>query len=338
MDGRWHDGSRARSSNDGSVVDEVVATASSPRCVVIAGPTGAGKSALALDLAERFGGEIVNADSRQIYRYMDIGTAKPTAQERARVPHHVLDVADPDERFDAARYRELASAAVAGIAGRGRVPLIVGGSGLYLRALTRGLFAAPAAMPRLRRALEALEGRRAGTLHRWCARLDPDVAARVHSHDHVRLVRALEVLLATGETISVQQRRHGFADPVVARLYLVVDPGVESLKQRIESRTRALFERGLIEEVRALWQRGYGPQLAAMRSIGYLEAGRVLAAERSREEAVADVMRATLRFAKRQRTWFRAERDVRWVHPDSDRRRIAEEIAAFLDVPRPAAL
>jgi len=307
------------------------------RTVIVAGPTASGKSALALEIAERFGGEIVNADSRQIYRLMDIGTAKPSADERRRVPHHLFDVADPDERFDAARYRDLARPAVGAISARGRLPVVVGGTGLYVRALTCGLFAAPAALPRLRRTLEHLETQGPGTLHRWCGRLDPPLAGRVHANDRVRLVRALEVMLTTGEAMSVQQGRHGFHDRLGARLYLVVDPGVESLKQRIQVRSAALFERGLVEEVRSLWRRGYGPQLPALRSIGYLEAGRVLTGERSTAEAIEDVIRSTMRFAKRQRTWFRAEHDAVRVHPDDDRARIVDEIRAFLDpLPRVA--
>jgi tRNA dimethylallyltransferase len=289
---------------------------------VIAGPTASGKSALALDVAERFGGEIINADSRQIYRYMDVGTAKPTTADRGRARHHVFDVATPDERFDAARYRDLARAAVEEVAARGRLPIVVGGTGLYIRALTRGLFAGPAAAPRLRRALEDLEARVPGTLHRWCRRLDPIVASRVHANDCVRLIRALEVALASGRRLSVHQAEHGFAERLGTFRYLVVDPGVDALRDRIRRRTVELFERGLVEEVRALWQRGYGPELPALQSIGYLEAGRALRGECSVDAAIEDVIRSTTRFAKRQRTWFRAEKDAVWLRPDEDRDRV----------------
>jgi len=304
---------------------------------VVAGPTASGKSALALEIAERFGGEIVNADSRQIYRHMDIGTAKPTAEERARVPHHLLDVADPDDVFDAARYRDLARAAVSDVAARGRLPIIVGGTGLYVRALRLGLFRAPPASPPLRHALEALERRAPGSLFRWCARLDPAVAARVHRNDRVRVVRALEVALLTGEPISVQQRRHGFEERLGESLFWVIDPGTDELRRRIESRCAAMFAGGLIGEVRALWQRGYGPRLAALRSIGYREATSVLSGERSIEQATVDLVQSTQRFAKRQRTWFRAEHEATWLHPEKDRPRMTEALRAFLDSP-PAAL
>jgi tRNA dimethylallyltransferase len=308
------------------------------RWLVIAGPTASGKSALSLDVAERLGGEIVNAGSRQIYRDMDIGTAKPSAGERRRAPHHLFDVATPDERFDAARYRDLARPAVAAIAARGKLPIVVGGTGLYIRALMSGLFAAPSASARLRGSLEGLERRIPGTLHRWCRRLDPSAAERVHPNDRVRLIRALEVTLTTGERMSEQQARHGFADRIGTVLYLVVDPGVEQLKRRIRTRSADLFARGLVDEVRGLWERGYGPELPALRSIGYREAGRVASGEASLAEAVEDVVRATERFAKRQRTWFRGEADAVWIHPDEGRARILEGIERFLEEPSRAPL
>jgi tRNA dimethylallyltransferase len=283
-----------------------------------------------LEIAERFGGEIVSADSRQIYRYMDIGTAKPSLADRRRVRHHLLDVVTPDERFDVARYRALARPAVVEIASRGRLPVVVGGTGLYIRALAGGLVAAPGASPRLRHALERAEARAPGTLHRWTRRLDPALAERVHANDHVRLLRALEVILVTGRAISAQQRRHGFSDRLGTILYIVVDPGTARLKEQIRYRTVELFERGLVEEVRALRERGYGPELPVMRTIGYLEAGRVLAGERSVREATEDLVRSTQRFAKRQRTWFRSETRARWFHPDEDRSRIVDAVEQFV--------
>ena len=304
-----------------------------PRWLVIAGPTASGKSELALQVAERFDGEIVNADSRQVYRLMDIGTAKPSLTERRRVPHHLFDVVMPDERFDVARYRAQAQAAVLDIAARGRLPVVVGGTGLYIRALTRGLFVAPAAQPRLRLWLEGVEAAAAGTLHRWCRRLDPYAADSIHRNDRVRLVRAIEVTLTTGERMSSQQRRHAFAERLGTVLYLVIDPGAEPLSRRIHRRSVALFEHGLIEEVRSLWAQGYGPELPAMRSIGYLEAASVLRGERSVAEATRDLNRSTERLAKRQRTWFRAEADGVWASPDRDREGILEGVRRFVERP-----
>lgn len=300
------------------------------RFVVVAGPTASGKSGVALDLAERFGGEIVNADSRQIYRFMDVGTAKPSPEERRRIPHHLFDVVAPDERFDAARYRDLGRDALADVVGRGAVPIVVGGTGLYLRTLCRGLFAGPPAEPRLRRVLTVLEERGNGTLWRWCRRLDPVAAARLHPNDVVRLVRAIEVALKTGQRLSDFQKRHAFADRPGEFLYLVVDPGRKALDRRIEERAARMFAEGLLEEVRGLWARGYGAELRVMQSIGYREAGAVLRGERTVEEGLGDLVRSTRRFARRQLTWFRSESGALWFHPDDDRARIVAAVEAFL--------
>jgi tRNA dimethylallyltransferase len=299
------------------------------RWVAIAGPTAGGKSGLAAEVAGRLGGEIINADSRQIYRYMDIGTAKPSAAERRRVPHHLYDLVNPDETFDVARYRSVARAVVREVAERRRLPVVVGGSGLYLRTLAGGLFFGPAADVRLRAALARLEETKPGTLHGWCRRLDPPTAARLHPHDTVRLIRALEVALRTGERISVRQSRHGFSERLGERLFLVLDPGRAELSERITRRSGAMFEGGLIDEVDQLWRMGYGPELRPMRSIGYLEAGTVLRGERSPAEALKDLIRSTRRFAKRQLTWFRGEAEVVWLHPDRDRERIFELVREF---------
>ncbi len=285
------------------------------RYVVIAGPTASGKSAAALELALELGGEIVNADSRQIYRHMDIGTAKPSAAERARVRHHLYDLVDPDQDFDAARYRDAARASVAEIAARGRLPIVVGGTGLYLRALTRGLFAGPRANPVLRRVLADLEAREPGTLRRWCRRLDPELAARLHPNDRVRQLRGLEVVVGTGRHMSSLQDAHGFGDTFGAPLFFVLDVEARELGRRIAERSRAMFEHGLVEEVRALHARGFGPELRVLQSIGYRQAARFLAGELTLEQATLDLDRATRRFAKRQRTWFRSEPGTEWIAP-----------------------
>jgi tRNA dimethylallyltransferase len=309
-----------------------------PRCLIIAGPTASGKSALALEIAERFGGEIVNADSRQVYRFMDVGTAKPSAADRRRVPHHLFDVVTPAEPFDAACYHQFARAAVREISARGRLPVVVGGTGLYIRVLIRGLFRGPSAIPRLRWWLGQREEAAPGILYRWCRRLDPPIAERIHPNDRVRLVRALEVALATGERMSAHQERHGYGDRLGTVLYLVVDPGAESLKRRIRRRSADLFEGGLVDEVRSLWERGFGPDLAPMRSIGYVEAGRVLRCQSSVANAIDDLVRSTERFAKRQRTWFRSESDAAWVSPGTDRTAILEGVRRLVEAPARASL
>jgi tRNA dimethylallyltransferase len=307
------------------------------RVVAVVGPTAAGKTELALGLAEALGGEIVGADSRQVFRRLDIGTAKPTAAERARVPHHLIDVADPDERFDAARYRELALAAVRDIHRRGRVAVVCGGTGLYLRALLHGLFEGPPASPSLRAALRAEEERGGpGTLHRRLAAHDPATAARLHPRDVFRIVRALEVLELTGRPISAWQDDHHFADTTLAPLVIGCGRPRDELAARIEARCRAMIANGLLDEIGALAARGYGPEHAPLRSVGYREIGAHLRGELDFATAFDAFTRATRRLAKRQLTWFRADPAIRWLHPDRDRDAALVHATAWLDPSCPA--
>jgi len=302
--------------------------------VAIVGPTASGKSALALALAEAVGGEIVSADSRQVYRFLDIGTAKPSPAERARVPHHLLDVADPDEPFDAARYRALALDAIADIHARGRPLVICGGTGLYLRVLVGGLFRGPAATPDLRahlRALEAAQG--PGTLHRRLAVVDPASAARLHPRDLFRVVRALEVFELTGAPISAWQEAHRFGDGGLRLLLLGCARAREELAERIEARCHGMMAAGLLDEIRTLWARGYDPALAPLRSVGYRELGAYMRGAGDLATAFAAFTRATRRLAKRQRTWFRAETSIEWFHPDRERAAMLARAIAFLERP-----
>ena len=298
------------------------------RWLIVAGPTAAGKSEVAIELAERFGGEIVNADSRQVFREMDVGTAKPRASERARVPHHLYDVVRPDEPFDAAIYRSLARPAIEEIAARGRLPIVVGGTGLYLRTLARGLFVGPSANARLRSFLERLEREDPGALARWCRRLDHDVSTRLHPNDAVRLVRAIEVALVTGEPLSRHQRRHGFGERFGEPLWLILDPGTEELDRRIALRSHAMFAGGLLEELRGLGER-HDPELRPLRSIGYREAGEVLRGRATIAEATVELVRSTRRFARRQRIWFRGEPAAEWLNP-ARTAEIGRRVEAFL--------
>lgn len=308
------------------------------QAIAIVGPTGVGKSALAMALAEAFGGEIVSADSRQVYRHLDIGTAKPTADERVRVPHHLLDVVDPDETFDAARYRAIAIEAVRLIRGRGRPVLICGGTGLYVRALLHGLFPGPVASPTLRRELENLEiSCGPGTLHRRLAAVDPAAATRLHPHDMLRVVRALEVAELTGRPISAWQRDHRFGDRSVRALIIGCVRAHGELLTRIETRCRAMIAAGLLEEIRGLWARGYAPDLAALQSVGYREMGSHLRGECDFDTAFDDFVRATRRLAKRQMTWFRGEAETMWFHPDRDRATVVARTAAWIEQQCPSA-
>jgi tRNA dimethylallyltransferase len=307
------------------------------RAVAIVGPTAVGKSDLGLTLAEAVGGEIVGADSRQVYRYLDIGTAKPSAADRGRVPHHLLDVADPDERFDAARYRALALAAIQATSARERAVVICGGTGLYLRVLRHGLFRGPARSPEVRARLQALEDEGGpGALHRRLASVDPIAAARLHPRDLVRIVRALEVLELTGRPISVWQDEHRFGERGPEVLVLGCARPPDELGRCIAARCDAMIGAGLLDEIRALWARGYGPELAPLQSVGYREMGAYLRGECSGATARAAFARATRRLAKRQLTWFRADATTQWFHPDHDRATLLARAAAWLDRPWPS--
>jgi tRNA dimethylallyltransferase len=298
--------------------------------VAIVGPTASGKSALAMRLARDRSGEIVSCDSLQVYRGLDIGSAKPTAEERAEVVHHLLDVAAPDEAFSAAEYARLARAAVRDVAARGRLAIVAGGTGLYLRALLQGLFEGPSRDAALRRRLEGLAERFGDArLHRLLARVDPEAAARVRPRDRVRVVRALEVYRATGRPISEQQR--GGAEPLQGFRTLVVglDPGQAALREAVLARTREMLARGLLEEVRGLLGRGFGPELRPLRAIGYRQAAAVVRGEAAVEGLETAIVAETLRFAKRQRTWFRHQQPgVRWFE-DADG--ASAEVRGWLD-------
>lgn len=293
---------------------------SSAPIIALVGPTGVGKTDLALEVAQRLGAEIVNADSRQVYRYLDIGSAKPTPAQRAAVPHHLLDIVDPDEPFDCARYREFALRAIAEVQSRNRRVLLVGGTGLYLKVLMGGLFAGPPRDAQLRRQLEAEEAAAPGTLHHRLQLADPAAARRLHPHDRVRLVRALEVAALTQRPISEWQRVHAFGDHRLPIIPVGLTLERPLLYRRINARCQAMIEAGLVEEVRGLWQRGFGPDLPPLRSIGYAEVGRFLRGEMTLTAALEHMAHATRRLAKRQLTWFRATPGLRWCdarsHPD----------------------
>jgi len=302
---------------------------SQPLLVIITGPTATGKTALAIELARQYDAEIVSADSRQVYRYLDIGTAKPALAQRQAVPHHLVDVVNPDEQFDSARFRSLALAAIEEILQRGKRVLVVGGTGLYLRALTHGLFAGPAADPALRTRLrEQEQSGGKGFLHRWLREVDPDAANRLHPNDIVRLIRALEVFLTTGKPMSRWQREHGFRGRPFATLTIGLVCERETLHRRIAERCQQMMREGLVDEVRRVWDIGYGPELPVMRTIGYAQIKALLHGQCSEADALARMTTETKRLAKRQLTWFRAEPDLRWFAP-SQGREVAAVIGRF---------
>ena len=300
--------------------------------IVIVGPTASGKSDLALRIAEEVGGEIVNADSMQVYRGMDIGTAKPGAEERARVPHHLLDCVDPDEPFSAADFRTLADAAVVGIAARGKIPIVAGGTGLYIRALLGGLIDSPAGDDHLRARLKevaAQEGKE-GLLARLAA-VDPASAAVLHPNDQVRIIRALEITYATGVPASQLRAGHHFGDERYRSLKIGLSPPRDLLYRRIEDRVDAMVAAGLEAEVRHLLQRGYGRDLKAMRGIGYKEMAAFLAGETTFAEAVGLMKRDTRRYAKRQLTWFKKDVYIKWFESTPNSANIFSIVMNFLE-------
>ena len=290
-----------------------------PPIVVITGPTATGKTALALTLAQRYNAEIISADSRQVYRYLDIGTAKPTTQEQAQVAHHVIDVVNPDEHFDVVRFRALAHEAIAAITRRGKRVFVVGGTGLYIRALTRGLFVGPQSDPALRTRLSAQEKKQGpGFLHNWLRQVDAEAARRLHPNDRVRLIRALEVWLLSGKPMSAWQREHGFQERPFSTLLVSLVMEREVLAQRIKQRCQQMIREGLVDEVRRVWDMGFGEQLPTLRTIGYAQIGNLLHGRYTLEEALTHMARETRRLAKRQMTWLRAEPEVQWYAPTQE--------------------
>lgn len=290
---------------------------SAPRLVVLVGPTSAGKTALAMALAERAGGEIVSADSQQVYRGMDIGTGKATAAERARVPHHVIDVVDPDEDMTAARFAALADAAIADIAARGRPAIVAGGTGLYVRALLYGLFPGPPADPDLRARLsrEPVEA-----LYARLRAVDPELAARVEPRDRKRITRALEVFEHTGEPMSAHQRRHDFrrVPPRYPARLVGLRPPRDALYARIDARVDRMIAAGWVDEVRALRERGYRPPLRSQQAIGYGELHRYLDGDLDLAAAIRLIQRNTRRYARRQLSWYQPHEGVRWYADASE--------------------
>lgn len=303
--------------------------------MVLVGATASGKTAVGILLAERMGTRIIGCDSRQIYRRLEIGTAKPTPAERARVHHHLVDVADPRETFSAARYRDAVLSLLPGFAADGRTPLIVGGTGLYLRAALEGLSPAPEALPGLRRWLAALARTLPGGLHPLLARVDSAAAARIHPNDRYRISRALEVYYLSGRTLTERMnlRRHG-RPALAARIFAIRLEGPE-LRRRIDQRLGAMMAAGFLDEARGLLEDGLDPDLPALRSVGYPELFAHLRGQITLDAALERIRRATWQYARRQLTWFRAEPGVAWIQagPSTTAERIAD--AVLLGLRRP---
>ena len=283
--------------------------------ICIAGPTASGKSALAVELAKEYHGEVVSCDSMQVYRRMDIGTAKPTREEMQGIPHHMIDVAEPDEDFSVSRYCRLAAPIVDDIVSRGKTAIIVGGTGLYMDSLIRGNDFAPFPSTGQRERLEA-QADTVGmdAMLEWLRSVDPEAAARLHPSDRKRIIRALEVYLETGETITAHNRRTQILPPRYAPLWLGVDFAERAeLYRSIEQRVDRMLELGLVEEIKDLLASGVPETATSMQAIGYKEFVSALDCRCTIEEATADVKQASRHYAKRQLTWFRRNREINWL-------------------------
>jgi len=307
---------------------------SPPFALILLGPTGAGKTAVALELARHFSAEIVSADSRQVYRYMDIGTAKPTRAERAPAPHHFIDICNPDQIYSAGEYGEQARIVINEILAQEKWPLVVGGSGLYLRALLEGFFAAKAAnreiQERLKRRAQE-EG--SAALHEELTRVDPASAARLHPNDAHRLVRALEIFYATGKTLTALWQQHGQPAAFPYRL-LGLSMSRPALYARINCRVDKMLAEGLVDECKRLPAMGYSPASNALQSVGYQETFQYLREEISYDRMAALIKQHTRNYAKRQLTWFRKMNGVEWfeVQPEDSPEKIATRIRLHLKI------
>ena len=287
-----------------------------PKIVVILGPTAVGKSALALELAGQLDGEIVNADSQQVYRYMDIGTGKPSMADRKCVRHHLIDVVDPDEGFNAAMFRQLASEVIYQIDERKGNAIVCGGTGLYLKALTRGLFEGPGQDLDIRRNLEKeIEKSGLKSLYERLAEIDPTVTSTIHPNDRLRTIRALEVYQLTGKPISQWQKEHRFQEQPFEALKIGLNCERAELYDRINRRSMDMVAAGFVDEVRKLVARGYSLDLKPLSSVGYAQMAKVIRGTLRIDAALEEMKQETRRLAKRQLSWFRGDREIRWFHP-----------------------
>ena len=298
--------------------------------VTVVGPTGSGKSELALRLAEEFSGEIVNCDSLQVFRHFDIGTAKLPPAARRGIAHHLIDIADPDRLFTAGEYARLSRQAIAGISARGRLPIVAGGTGFYLRALLEGLFAGPSRDPDLRLRLGARETRRPGSLHRLLKRFDSEAAGRIHPHDVPKVTRAMEVCLLTRRPVSqlFREGRDALTGYRVLKLGLL--PDRDALYERLDARCEAMFAGGLIEELRGILALGFAPSAKPFESHGYKQALQCLSGELNLHNAIFYARRNTRNYAKRQLTWFRREPGLEWLKGFGDSAAVCDRAVALV--------
>jgi len=302
--------------------------------LVVCGPTACGKTGWSLEMAKHFPLEIISADSRQVYRQMDIGTAKATAEEQAAVPHHMIDLIEPDKSFSVAQFVDRARPLIAEIEGRGNTPCIVGGTGLYIRALLGGLADTPTADQELRDKLhqrELDEGE--GTLHAELKQIDPVAAERIHPNNIIRLVRALEVYHVSGRTLTDLQREHQFADQPYRVMKMAPCQQRDELYRRIDLRSQQMLDEGLVAEVLGLVER-YSADLKALQTLGYREVVRYLDKPHSEQKMLEEIQTASRQYAKRQLTWFRKEAGIIWVDSSTESGRVLRSIEDFISQQR----
>lgn len=305
--------------------------ADAPCIVIVGGATATGKSSLALQLAFAMGGTIISADSVQVYRGFDIGSAKPTPGERTSIPHRCIDVVEPHETFHAARWASLADAAIHEASSQGRLPIIVGGTGLYIRSLIHGLSDSPEVPPEVRATLAAeLHAVGPVELHARLAAVDPDAAERIHPNDSLRVARALEVFRYTGICMSEHQRAHGLRQTRYRALYLVLAARREVLRAAIGVRTARMLQDGLVEETESLLASDVSPECTPMQSIGYKQVLDMRAGRLDRRQLADQIGVATTQYAKRQRTWFRGQPGTRWLHAHAIPTTISQQVARWL--------
>ncbi len=287
-----------------------------PRIVVICGPTGIGKTSAAIKTAKIFDGEIISADSMQIYKYMDIGTAKPSPDEQAQVFHHMINILEPDESFNAAKFAVLARDRITALHRKGGLPFVVGGTGLYIKALVHGLFHTESEDPDVRRRLKKLEEEKGtGYLYTRLIQIDPETAERLHSNDTLRIIRALEIHAMTGSTISGFHQRHNFSDLPYRALKIGLHMDRQLLYERINQRVDEMVKAGVLDEVNRLLEKGWSPELKSMQSIGYRHMVDFIKGKVAWDETIRILKRDTRRYAKRQLTWFRKDPEIIWVEP-----------------------
>lgn len=301
-----------------------------PKLLVILGPTAAGKTRLSIDIAKSFGGEIISADSLQVYKFFDIGTAKPTPDECSLVPHHLIDIVCPDEEFNAGRFREAAVPLIDRLHASGKNIVLVGGTYLYVKVLLSGLIGGLPADVGIREGLRKLRSIFGlEYLYQKLLSLDPAAASRIHPNDYVRIERALEVYYLTGQKMSELQSLHKFSDNDYEYLKIGISRERESLRDRIELRVDKMLERGLVDEVRNLRRMGYESGLKPMQSIGYKEMNQYLDGEQELDKAIELIKRDTRRFAKRQMTWLRKDEEIKWFEFPGDYEKVVEIAGNF---------